>query len=90
MATVFRALIRREDYETFRRILQSDLASTYDVWLNGRSDEATKAVRTGMIVKSVEVDPSEFAAWCAGNRSHPTIDDLDGFAFEKAKRKPDR
>jgi hypothetical protein len=84
MITAHRAYIRREDYEAFRRIIKLDMPDTYDKWLYFRFDDRSKAEGIRMTVKSVEINPSEFHAWCGGDRPQPTIDDLDDFAREKA------
>jgi hypothetical protein len=34
MATFFFPLIRKEDYQAFRRILGNDLPETFDAWAN--------------------------------------------------------
>lgn len=65
MAEQIIALIRKEDFEAFRRILGKNLPDAYDDWSYLVTDRAHQIARNGHRAISVEVDPDEFAAHSA-------------------------
>ena len=60
MASVPRAIIRKEDFKSFRRILGSQLPDTYDEWEQLTDNKNLKIAAGGHSVKGKEVDPEKF------------------------------
>jgi hypothetical protein len=66
-------VIRREDYDAFRRDVGPTLASTYDEWAKILSNEVAEARRTGKTVVEAEINYDEFRQYCstAGKKPDP-------------------
>jgi hypothetical protein len=84
MATTYFAIIRKEDYETFRSILGHYLPDAYDEWRRRFDDELDQITRSpGLKGRGIEVDPNEFAMWLTTHRGERTLQGLRNFAFHK-------
>ena len=86
MATRYRALIRREDFEAFKRLLGAHLPGSYDEWAKVRQyciDQDIKALKH---VRLIETDPDEFIEWLSTRNARATLHLLDDFAFFKGVR----
>jgi hypothetical protein len=68
-------VIRREDYEAFRRDVGSKLANTYDEWMQLLSNEVAEARRNGKTVVEAEVNYDEFRRYCGttGKKPDPMV-----------------
>jgi hypothetical protein len=65
MATVFSVpVLRPEQYDAFRRDLGSDLADTYDGWLEFVHKHRSERLRQGGTLVDVEVDHDQFVRFC--------------------------
>jgi hypothetical protein len=64
-------IIRREDYDAFRRDVGSMLASTYDEWAKILSNEVAEARRSGKTVVEAEVNYDEFRRYCSMTGKKP-------------------
>ena len=89
MATRYLALIEREDFEAFKRLLGAHLPASYDEWTKVRNyciDQDRRTVKRTILVKT---DPDEFVRWLGARDARATLDLLDDFAFFKRSRSED-
>jgi len=86
MAIFYRAVITRENYESFRRVL-NDAPETFDKWSNIHSHDLAYIDGSNGKVVYVEIDPNEFAADCRATSAPNTLHSLDNFAFKKGTGK---
>jgi hypothetical protein len=68
-------VIRREDYDAFRRDVGSTLANTYDEWVRLLAKEVAEARRSGKTVVEAEVNYDEFRRYCSttGKKPDPMV-----------------
>jgi hypothetical protein len=59
-------LIRREDYEAFKRLMGEHLPDTYEGWLQLATNRRNECIRNAIPYRDVDVYPDKFAAWCTG------------------------
>ena len=64
-------VIRPEDYDAFRREVGSDLADTYDEWLDLHREQVDEARRRGDPVAEIEVKLDEFIGFCRATGTSP-------------------
>jgi len=69
MATIYLPLIRKEDFETFKRLLGPNLPDTYDGWRQLVTDRGDMLIEERQQVVMKEVDPDEFADWIQDGRA---------------------
>ena len=62
MAEAPRAIIRKEDFVSFRRILGAQLPDTYQEWQYRTDNENLKIAASGHAVKGKEIDPQVHGA----------------------------
>ena len=86
MATQFIPKIAREDYQSFRQILDPHLPDTYDEWLDLVSQVTGDNIGRGRISETIEVNPDEFSNYCLTTRSSPNLHVLKNFAHQKGMR----
>jgi len=60
--------ISREHYPAFRRLSREhpDFPASYDEWLHRRLEYRASEQGRGHSVEDIEIEPSEFGAWCQG------------------------
>jgi hypothetical protein len=80
-------LIRREDYDAFRRLAGADFPDSYDVWFNLASKEDLQRTRVGYRVEQRQVDPDEFARYCSAYKTRADGISLAQFVREKGSGK---
>jgi hypothetical protein len=82
-------IIRKDDYESFRRLLKDDIPDTYEKWVYRqtctRDEQVLKWEHTEF--NDVEIDSNEFARYCRATNSKPTMQSLDRFTQEKSAGK---
>jgi hypothetical protein len=61
MEPIYLPFISPRDYDTFRRILHSDLPNTYDEWFTLHTKERADRGRAGCPVREIKVNPNEFS-----------------------------
>lgn len=68
-------VIRREDYDAFRRDVGSTLANTYDEWMKLLAKEVAQARQSGKTVVEAEVNYDEFQRYCrtTGKTPNPMV-----------------
>jgi hypothetical protein len=86
MATFYQPLIRSEDYQAFRRLLQADLPDSFEVWGEMRFERLAKLRNAGHDTPDIEVNPTEFIAHCHATGQNPSLHALWNFAFDVAQR----
>jgi hypothetical protein len=64
-------VIRREDYDAFRRDVGSTLANTYDEWEKLLAKEVAEARQSGKTVVEAEVNYDEFQRYCRTTGKKP-------------------
>ena len=84
MMTTYIPKIIAKDYESFRRFLGADIPNTYNEWLKFADKEANRVRTKGNIPKLMEVNPDEFARYCAKEGTHRDFVSLKAFALQKA------
>jgi hypothetical protein len=77
-------VIRQEDYDTFRRSVGSDLADTYDEWLNLHREQVDEARRRGDTVAEIEAKFDEFVDFCRATGTAPNMKTLREFTVKKS------
>jgi hypothetical protein len=81
MAIFYRLAITRENYESFRRVL-NDAPETFDEWEYKCREKAAHIESSGSRICFVNLDPNEFAADCRATGAPPNMHSLDNFAFK--------
>jgi hypothetical protein len=66
-------VIRRQDYDAFRRDVGPNLATSYDEWARLLANEVAEARRIGKTVVEAEVNYDEFTRYCrtSGKKADP-------------------
>jgi hypothetical protein len=77
-------ILRRNQYEAFRREVGSDLANTYDGWLEYLGDRRVEATKRGETMVEVEIDFDHFMMFCRTRGRNPNLKALLYFAVEKS------
>ena len=77
-------VILPDDYEAFRREVGSDLADTYDEWLNLHREQIDETRRRGDTVAEIEVQFDEFIAFCLATGATPDAKTLLDFTIKKS------
>lgn len=83
MAVNYYAIIERDDYEAFRRILKTHLPNTFDEWSYGREKTKAQLAALGRVVGK-KIHPDAFAAYLATSGTKPDLIALDRFAEKRA------
>ena len=79
-------VIRREDYDAFRRDVGPNLADSYDEWAKLCAGEVAEARLQGRDVVLAPINYEEFARYCRANGKRPDSKTLLDFAIAN---KPD-
>lgn len=87
MAIFTLPIIRREQYDAFRRDLGPDLADTYDEWAKLFADELGKAKRRGDSLVEIEIDYDQFIRYCRTEGQQPNAEILRRFAVKQSTLK---
>ena len=77
-------LLRREQYAAFGNFLGRDLPDVYDDWLLFVADHLNELRRKRHLFVEVEIDPTEFSAWCTAHATARSRKALFEFAREMA------
>ena len=77
-------VIDRDKYEGFRRETGSDLADTYDRWLEFLRTRRAEAISRGATLVEVEIDLREFLSFCGSVGRLPNLQSLLDFAAERS------
>ncbi len=83
MGTYFFPLIRREDFEAFRRVMKGEFPATFEKWHYLRLKEVSDEQGAGQTAVDVQIDPDEFAEFCLTSGASPDRDTLYRFAMRK-------
>ena len=84
MAKVFvLPVIRRQDYDAFRRDAGPNLVSPYDEWTKLFASEIAEARRLGKTVVEAEVNYDEFTKYCRATGKKPDPVSLLEFAMHR-------
>jgi hypothetical protein len=76
-------VIRRQDYDAFRRDVGANLAKTYDEWVALFAGEVAEARRIGKTVIEAEVNYDDFTRYCRTNGKKPDPMSLLEFAMHR-------
>ena len=78
---------QREHYEAINRLLADErLPATFDQWLKGATIHVSDMQARGALVKTVIIDPQEFAKHCAACGVRPSRATLGEFAITMARQ----
>ena len=84
MAHVFvLPVIRREDYEAFKRDVGLNVTTTFDEWTKLLEGEAAEARRQGRTVVETEINYAEFKQHCGKIGRKPDPQTLLEFAMHR-------
>ena len=76
-------VIRRQDYDAFRRDVGPNLANSYDEWTRLFAHEVAEARRIGKTVIEAEVNYDDFTRYCHANGKKPDPISLLEFAMHR-------
>ena len=79
----FLPFIARENYESFRRLPDSDLPDTYDEWFQLHAKLKLQWGQVGYAVENRQINLDEFIRFCSARGIAPNGDSLMKFAFGK-------
>jgi hypothetical protein len=57
--------ISSRNYQAIRSLSGSDLPDTYDEWLQASTKDRRERAQAGFDPRLIEIDPNEFARYCA-------------------------
>jgi hypothetical protein len=87
MVSDYIAVIHRQDFEPFRRILGTHLSNTYDEWKQLHNQKVADSAGRRAQVVLVEVYPDEFATYLTANGDAANMHLLENFAYAKGTKK---
>jgi hypothetical protein len=76
--------IARNDYESFRGLMNADLPDTYGEWVKLMEWARLENERRQVIVRAIEINFHEFVRYCWARRCAYNIKALENFTIEKA------
>jgi len=76
-------VVRREDYDSFRRDVGLNLTTTFDQWTELLESEAAEARRQGRTVVETEINYTEFKEFCSKNGLKPDPQTILEFATHR-------
>jgi hypothetical protein len=78
-------VIRREDFDTFKRDVGLNPTTTFDQWQKLFESEAAGARRQGRTVLETEINYTEFKQFCSNSGRKPTPQTLLEFAMHRPR-----
>jgi hypothetical protein len=78
-------VIRRQDYDAFRRNIGPNLADSYDEWAKLFANEVAEARRLGKTIVEAEINYEEFTRYCNANAKKPDAMVLLEFATHRPR-----
>jgi hypothetical protein len=84
MAITYTPVIRSQDYEALRCVLDGHIPNTHDAWEKRQTDEVAQIQKAGHTVRIVNVDPNEFARFLNATGAAHDLHSLDIFTREKS------
>jgi hypothetical protein len=73
-------VIRVEDYESFRRILRTDIPDSHDEWLDLFAKWAVEYSQGPNAIREIEVKPDKFSRFLNATENTPSLNTLLLFA----------
>jgi hypothetical protein len=86
MVTVYGAILTKDNYDAFRRVL-TDAPATLDQWVYNRNQRATDAISKRWEFVEVEVNLEDYIQDCDATQTPYNLHSLNNFAFKVAQRK---
>jgi hypothetical protein len=86
VATTYSPIIKKDDYDAFRSLINSDMPDTFDEWAYQRGEADLQYTRRGLAVRRIEVHPDGFVAYLLAQRAKASRHELDSFAAQEAAR----
>jgi hypothetical protein len=83
VSTKFIPMIAKDNYESFKRILNRHLPDTYDEWLYLTAKRSLENVAMGNASEPIEAHFDEFIRYCLTVGDDPDLNVLDNFAYQK-------
>ena len=79
--------ISRQEYSAFQKLAPSDTAlpATYEEWYERINDRISVFLKSGIPVEKVDINPSEFEAYCKANNINPDSVARAAFVITKIK-----
>ena len=83
MPVIYSPAITRNDFESFRRLINKDFPYTYDEWLDVARNKDDKFVEDRNTIEFVKIEPDEFSRFLWSTENSPDLQSLSQFAHEK-------
>jgi hypothetical protein len=83
MPVIYSPAIRRNDFESFRRLINKDFPYTYDEWLDLARRKDDKFIEARNTIEFVKIGPNEFKRFLWSTEASPDLQSLWQFAHEK-------
>lgn len=80
MAIAFYPVIKRDEFESFRRVIRGNFPTSYDEWENFINDEVLKAIGQKFEVVRPEISFEDYVAWLASHGDDKTLHGLKNYA----------
>ena len=78
---------QREHYEAINELLAEErMLGTFDEWLKATTIHVGDLKARGVTVRTVLIDPQEYAAYCSNSGLKPNRANLGAFAIALARR----
>jgi hypothetical protein len=87
MEPIYLPFISPRDYDTFRRILNSDLPTTYDEWFKLHTKERADRGHAGHAIREIRVNANEFFRFLNARGMAANLKALEAFTAEKVSGK---
>jgi hypothetical protein len=85
MSVIYSPAITRNDFESFRRLINKDFPYTYDEWLDLAREKDDKFVEARNTIEFVKIEPDEFSRFLWSTEASPDLQSLWQFAHEKCR-----
>ena len=85
MVTIYGALLTKDNYEAFRRVVK-DAPATFEAWCHRRNQRSADAVSKRWEFIEVEINLEDYIRDCDATQTPYDLHSLDNFAFKEATR----
>jgi hypothetical protein len=90
MSIFYSPIIKPDDYNSFRDIINSDMPNAFNEWTNQQAQADLQHAKSGINVKGIEVDPDKFRDYLRAAGAKATRHELNNFAFHQATLNRDK
>ncbi len=83
MIATYVPIMRQNDYETFRRLMHSNIPDTYNEWRYLLQKLKDDAILRGETVREIEIYPDDLTRYASAHGNEYTMQTIKNLAFEK-------